>query len=347
MITARSSVPAHRLGFWLCGALLLTSSGTAKAATAMQAGSSLRSVEVAAPTCRDETFPMVSFLDSLRVELAGRGLACCTLVDPEGAANQAASLRVSVEFSPCAPEATTVRIGVAEPPEAQVEREVSLADVAQPARPRALALAAAELIRSLGQMPAKEMPKPAPVVLEQPPPSVVPTAPPMASRLSLAGEGQIRVLPTRNTTLWGGRLRLTLPWRRLYTQLDLGGDTASAKTELGTVSLHSVSMGLGMGPRFAGRALIFDVGPRFELGRAWIRGQTSAADVGVGSGGDVSATLGLRASLETPAETRLRPGIALEGGGVLRGIRGESEGRTVVGITGYYLIGTVALSFSP
>jgi hypothetical protein len=306
----------------------------------------LRSVEVSPPMCKDEFFPMVAFLDSLRVELAGRGFACCSLVDPERPSIGPEALRLSVEFSPCALDATLIRIGVADPRRAQIERDVSLADVAQTARPRALALAAAELIRLFGQMPDKEPPKETSVVLQESLPLATPAERPMSSRLSFSVQGQVRVVPTRSTTLWGGRMLLTLPWRSLYAQLDLGGDTTSGKTDLGTVSLSTVSMGLGVGPRFATRALIIDLGPRFELGRAWIRGQTNAADVRTGSGGRVVATLGLRAALEAPARTRLRPGIALEGGGVLAGTKGESDGRAVVGITGYYLIGTLAIAFS-
>lgn len=168
----------------------------------------------------------------------------------------------------------------------------------------------------------------------------------MAFRMSLHGEGQVRLLPTRNTTLWGGRLRLSLPGRNLYAQLDLGVDYASAQTELGRVSLRGVSLGLGGGLRLANRLVIFGLGPRFELGQAWIEGETKAADVRTGSGVGVFSCLGLRASLEAPSGTRLRPGLALEGGGVLHGVRGESDGRTVVGITGYYLIGAVAIAFS-
>jgi hypothetical protein len=290
---------------------------------------------------------MVAFFDSLRVELAGRGLSCCTMIDPAVALAGGDTLRVSLEIVPCAAETTTVQIRVSGSPEVPpVEHQVSLADVVPSARARALALAAAELVRSFGQSPAQPTPKPEPQVSSQPSPPVTPVQAPMASRLSLHAEGQVRMLPTRNTTLWGGRMRLTVPWRVLYAQVDLGGDTTSARTELGTVSLQSVSMGLGVGPRFATRALIFDLGPRFELGRAWIRGDASASNVRAGSGGATVATLGLRTALQTPAENRLRPGIALEAGGVLHGTRGESDGHTVVGITGYYLIGTVAISYS-
>jgi len=320
--------------------LLLTGMGTSLAASGVQPR--LRAIEVAAPTCKDEAFPMVPFLDSLRVELAGRGFVCCTLVDPESSPIGAEVLRVSLEIAPCEPESPSVRIGISDFQEAKVEHEVSLADVAATARPRALALAAAELIRSYGQLPPKE----APVVSQEPVPPPPPPEPAMASRLAVSAEGQIRLLPTRNTTLWGGRMRLTLPWRALYAQVDLGGDTTSAGTELGTVSLTTVGLGLGAGARFVGRSLILNLGPRFELGRAWIRGQANASEVGAGQGGGVVASLGLRAALETPAASRLRPGIALEGGGVLRGTKGESDGRTVLGITGYYFVGALAVAFS-
>jgi hypothetical protein len=333
----------HRVGVVVLGGLLSVGAGRVSAATELT--NNLRSVEIAGPSCRVQEFPTVAFLDSLRVELAGRWLSCCTLVDPAVALAGSDTLRVSLEIVPCAAEATAVHIVVRGTPDVTPEeRQVSLADVAASARPRALALAAAELIRSFGHAPAKEVP----AVSEKPmPPPLPPPVPaPMASRLTLGVEGKMRAVPTRKTVLWGGRVRLTLPLHMLYAQVDLGGDATSASTELGTVSLRSVSMGLGLGPRFAGRTFIFDLGPRFELGRAWIRGETSATNVRAGSGGGVVATLGLRAALEAPAGSRLRPGFAVETGGVLHGTRGESDGHTVVGITGYYLIGTVAFSFS-
>lgn len=333
----------HRAGVVALGVLLAVGSG--RAGLAAESTDQSRPVEISGPSCKAEAFPTVAFFDSLRVELAGRGLSCCTVSDPAAAPVSGDTLRVSLEIVPCAAETTTVQVRVSGSPDVPpVEHQVSLADVAPSARARALALAAAELVRSFGQGPVQ--PKPAPQVSAQPSPPVTPAPAPMASRISLHAEGQVRMLPTRNTTLWGGRLRLTVPWRMLYAQVDLGGDTTSAKTDLGTVSLHSVSLGLGLGPRFAGRTLILDLGPRFELGRAWIRGETSASDVTAGRGGGTVATLGLRAALQTPAENRLRPGIAFEAGGVLRGTRGESDGHTVVGITGYYLIGTVAISLS-
>jgi hypothetical protein len=288
---------------------------------------------------------MAPFLDSLRVELAGRGFACCSLVDPTSTSIGPEALRVSVDFVPCASESTAVRIAVTDAQEPQAsEREVSLADVAASARSRALALVVAELIRSFGQTPPKDPPKEVP---EIPVKDVAPIAEmPPSARLSLGLEGRARTVPTRNTTLWGGRARLMLLWKRMHAEVDVGGDTASARTDLGTVSLRSVSLGLGAGPHFATHTVSLDVGPRFELGRAWIRGDAQSSDATAGSGGGVFSTLGLRASLEIPAAARLRPGLAVEAGGVLRGTRGESDGRTVVGITGYYLIGAVAIAFS-
>ncbi len=334
---------AHRLGAWLPLATLLA--WRFPAAAQEPVPSAAQMVEVAPPLCKEEAFALVPFLDALRVELAGRGLACCTLVEADKTAISPQTLRVSVELVTCAPDAALMRIGVVDAWRTRAsEREISLNDVAATARPRALALATAELIRSFAQRPAQEMPA-IPPQTASPPPSK-PAESSMASRMSLHAEGQVRVLPTRSTTLWGGRLRLSLPGRKLYAQVDLGGDYASAQTELGRVSLRGVSLGLGAGLRLANRLVIFDLGPRFELEQTWIDGETKAADVRTGSGTGVFSCLGLRASLEVSSGNRLRPGLALEGGGVLHGVRGESDGRTVVGITGYYLIGTVAIALS-
>ena len=334
-----------RMRLWGLTAILAAWPAPLMAAPTPQADADLHSVEVVPPSCKAKDFPMGPFLDALRVELTGQGLVCCTLADPDTPSVVGQVLRVRLDLAPCSPHAATMIVDVADQQISRtVEREVSLADMAPTARPRALALAVAELIRPLRQPP---LPSPSSTVAQTlPVPSAPLTASVIPSRKSLHVEGQVRTLPTRNTILWGGRMRLTLPWHALYVGLDLGADRALGDSDLGKVILESVSVGLGMGPRLTNRSVVLDLGPRLEIGQAWIHGETRAPDVITGSGGNMILLLGLRASLELPAGSRLRPGVALEAGGVLRGTRGESDGRTVVGITGYHFSGSLACAFS-
>ena len=314
--------------------------------------SEAESVVISTPLCKVEPFSLASFLDSLQVELAGTALRCCTLVQPGDRTPTAASLRVKVELAPCVADADRVQVSVQEPHDSRVvEREVSLADVAQTARPRALALVVAELIRSLEQGAPSETPEaiavpakrafasstPAPT-----PPSEI--ARPVALSIHVAGEA--RGLPKWHTTMWGGRVGFTVHWRILHADLDLGADYARARAELGDVLVRSASAGFGLGPRLATRIAIIDLGLRAELGWAWIRGETRFADVRTGAGSDLISTVGFRVSFEVPAELKIRPGLTLESGGVVRGVNGEVNGQPVVGITGYYLLAALGIAVS-
>jgi hypothetical protein len=311
--------------------------------------SEARSVVLSPPLCKADSFQLVPFLDSLRVELAGRGLNCCTLASPGGRMPTVAVLRVKVEIVPCVAEADRLQVSAHAPMDSRVvEREISLADVAATARPRALALAAAELIHSLEQGAVGKAPEAVAVASNASLPSPTPTpsggARPVA--LSIHVEAEARGLPTRDTMMWGGRARFTVHRRPLHADLDLGANYARAQGEIGVVLLRSASVGLGLGPRLATRAVIADLGLRAELGWAWIRGDPAFSDVRTGAGSDLIASMGFRLSLEAPAQVRIRPSLTLETGGVLRGVKAEVNGQAVAGMTGYYLLAAFGITVS-
>jgi hypothetical protein len=286
---------------------------------------------------------MVPFLDSLRVELAGRELACCTLVEPGKASLPDGFVRVAVELDPCVTEADRVQVSVRDANGPSTDRNVSLADVAASARPRALALAVAELIRSLGQSAPPEPPSTPPVAVESP----TATGAPLRAPVSVQLQGELRGAPTRDTTMWGGRMRISVPWHRLHAAVDLGAGFASAHDELGDVLLRSASVGFGIGPRLASPMAIVDLGLRGEMGWAWIHGETQRPGVRTESGSQWISCAGLRGAIEVPAALWVRPSLALEGGIVLHGVKGESKSQPVVGLTGYYLLAALGLAVSP
>jgi hypothetical protein len=291
---------------------------------------------------------MVPFLDYLRVELSGRGLVCCTVADLTSGATAAASVRVSIEIVPCSSDGEGVQLSARDLANSRgADRRVSLSDIAPAARPRALALVVAELIRSLGQPAPDDAAPRVAVSTEGSPPKVAELERPRPSRVSINLEGEARLLPSRDTTMWGGRVRLVAPWRWLHADLDLGADYASAQVDLGEVLLRSATVGVTVGPRFPAQVAIIDLGLRAELGWAWIRGETGLADVRAQSGSDLVSSMGLRASLEIPARMTVRPSLALEGGYVLHGVKGEADAQAVVGMTGYYLLATLGIAVSP
>jgi hypothetical protein len=293
-----------------------------------------RSVSVSPPRCPVESFSFAAFLDSLQVELAGHGDRCCSA----GGQGDPAALRVGLEPSPCVPAAERVHAVVSEAAGARtLERTIHFDDVARDARPRALSLAVAELVRALEQEPDKQSVRP-PVAHLAPAPSAI--------AHSLALEGELRSYPAHTTTAWGGRLRWTGQGSRFHVDLDLGANGARTDVDLGGLRLTQAGVGLALGPRFATRFLVVDLGLRGELGWAWIRGVSDQAGVQTGSGSDLVASAGLRLSLAGPATARLRPSLAVEGGRMLRSLAADVNGQAKSGLTGYYLGAGLGLAWS-
>ncbi len=328
--------------------LLLAAQGGQASPVSVPPSSEARSVVLSPPLCKQGVFPLAAFVDALRVELAGRGLYCCTLANLGDGIPTGASLHVKVEIVPCVADADRVQVSAYSPADSRtVERQVFLADVVRPARPRALALAVAELIRSLGLGPRGESSEAIAVPAQAsaaPPPSRLEAA--RLTALSIHVEAEARGLPTRQTIMWGGRTRFTGHRRMFHADLDLGADYARARSGLGDVFLLSASAGLGLGPRFAIRNVILDIGPRAELGWAWIRGQPAFAEVRTGSGSDLISSIGFRVSIEAPAQAKIRPSLTLESGGVIRGVKAEVNGQPVAGMTDYYLLAALGIAVS-
>lgn len=303
---------------------------------------------VSPPECPPEVFPLAAFLDGLRVELAGRGLACCTLADARDRLPESAPLLVRLDMGSCSADTDRVQVSVREAPSGRlVEHVVSLTDVAEAARPRALALAVAELIRSLTQAPPEE--PPATVVSPAPPPPP-PPAPPVSAlpgRSSLQLEAEWRTSPTRDTTTWGGRLRWSGHRRWLHADVDVGGGYGQTAANLGQVDVRSASLGVGLGPRLAARRVALDLGLRAELGWAWLRGHPAYPYVQADSGSSMISSVGLRATLEFPAHVKVHPCLGLEGGLAVHGVRGEANRQVVAGMTGFYLLAALGLAVSP
>jgi len=315
------------------------------------------SVVVSFPRCEADSFPLAVFLDSLRVELTGRDLHCCTLAEPGDFTHSNASLRVNLmQLGSCETELDRVRISVQKPDESRaLERELSLSDVEPSARPRALALAVAELIRLFEQDTRDESPRPSRVppqptfsAPKQPQPEPpIPAAThtvPLGYSVHIEAEG--RRFPMRHTTAWGGRARLMAIRHSFHADLDLGANYSDARVELGDVVLKSTSIGVGFGPRFATRIVIVDLGIRAELGWAWVHGKAAFPDVQAGTGSGIHSSAGFRVSVEGPTTEKVRSGIALESGATLRSINGDVGGQNAMGIAGYYLLAAVGFGVS-
>jgi hypothetical protein len=284
------------------------------------------SVSVTAPACPIAPLSVPAFVDSLRVELAGRAR-------PPG------TTRVTLAIEPC--DTATTRVHVAVANDAAVpgaERDVDLSDIADPARPRALALAVAELVRIAAVDAA-----PAPAS----PASVAAPAPPATPRArfarGVAADALVALYPSRDTALWGGRLSASLDGRRL--SLALFGEAAlgSHGYDVGDVALQSFGGGVAAGARWVvGR---FALAPALvgTLGWAHVQGQASEPGVTAGSGSGLTAAVRARAAFSTVFVRVLSVRAFVEGGWVLRSFDSKVDGARAAGVGGASIVAGVGL----
>jgi hypothetical protein len=291
------------------------------------------------PACAT-AFP--AFVRALQVELGTIGPTCCAVTEPPAAPANA----IALQLEPCDPAAAEVAIAVSGPaPSVAMHRTLPLGDVSPPARPRALAMGVAELVRA--------------VVAPAPPPAATATQPAATPppinddrprfRTALAATLELPAYPGRHSHLWGGRIAATGAASRWYGAVELFAAAGNASFPLGTVAMRVVGGGLSAGPRFALRRLTLDVGATGALAWGWAGGETSQPGITTDSGGALIATVGARAALTFPFAPA--PGgwalrATVEGGAVVRGIEAHVEGSDPAGLAGPYVIIGLGLSWS-
>lgn len=121
----------------------------ARSAPTAEAADAPGHVRLRLPHCRRAPFEASAFLDLLHVELQSDGVDRIDVSTPESPSGPPALARVRMEFEPCArrPRALAIDIDDAVTHK-RVARVISVRDIAAEARPRALALAVAELLRA-------------------------------------------------------------------------------------------------------------------------------------------------------------------------------------------------------
>jgi len=301
-------------------------------------GADIAVIRVFPPECPQAPVSPDDFVDALRVELAGRQPHCC-VVGPSGSADAANdAVKVTLSIDPCdaATQQVGVRVDVATPART-IERQVSLADLPPEARPRALALAVAELVRSAGEA--------APVEAAPPPP------PPQAggARPLVSGgvAAEVRRQLSHATTLWGPRLGLSVALAGWEATLDAGAAFSRTDVNGGSVDILLASATLFAGPRFALGPVGASVGPAGTFGWARISGQSGDPAVGTGEGAALVATIGLRAAIEAPAARMFRAFGYVDGGMTVRRLDAIVDGEPAAGISGPYLMLAAGVRFGP
>jgi hypothetical protein len=310
-------------------AVLAVMIGGAGAGAAPTAGGGL---VIRAPTAACAAAPaFVSFVASLRVELAASAAGCCAVSTPDAPAPPGRALAVE----PCDPAADEVEVVVSDPAGGEQRRRISLADVAPDARPRALALAVAELVRSL---PASGPAAPAP------PPASTPALPAARPRVLAASlDAELRGYPSLATRLWGGRLGVGVAGARWFVEGDLGAATGDRQFDAGGVRVRLLHADAVVGPRLAVGGVVLDAAAVGELGWAWVDGEAPSTGVVAGGGSGLVGAVGARAGVEVPVPGAIRARATIEGGGTVRSLTGDVDGAPSAGISGAYLMVTLGI----
>jgi len=308
-------------------------------------------IRLSVPACSSAPFSVEAFLGSLEVELAGHVPACCLLdrapASPGGdeadPGDPHPALRVTLSIVPCDPSATAVDVRVRDPARpVRLERRVGLGDIPIEARPRALALAVAELVHAA----------------TAPPPAAPTAIAPASPGVSLAGAGdsggvprqrvpwifvsgvvEIETHPGNNMTLWGVRPSVAVARGHWQAALDVDAMAGDPSVALGDVSTRLLAGTLAAGPRLSLGGVIVDVAACGRFGWAWMGGHTSDANAVASSGSAPLASAGGRLGIFLPTAAKVSHLRALvEAGAMIHGIEATVNGTVAAGLTGGYVL---------
>lgn len=298
-------------------------------------------IAVALPECAPAPVAIETFLSLLRVELAAEGQPCCARL-PEQPANP---LSVAVGWT-CAPGSDQVTIQVRDSRNGAVlDRQVALGDVSMQARPRALALVTAELIRTTATtptpVPAVAAPAPAP-------------APPAATQSELDGwlpnaGFAIRTFPSGDLTLWGFQGGVGYAHAGWAVALEGFIESGNPTVPLGSVDTLFAGGQLRLGRRFLLARAPFEVALAGTVGVIQMDGVTTVAGASVASASTLAAAAGARVAYDfwSVPHDRARVRLVLEAGGVLRGLQATVNERDAAAMTGVYALAGLGFTLGP
>jgi hypothetical protein len=287
-------------------------------------------IQVAAPECPDVPLSVPAFMESLRVELANRA-----------ATSTSGPTLVTLAIEPCDPGTTRVQITIADQASGRtLVRDVGLEDVTPDARPRALALAVAELVRGAQPPPAPVLP--VPVVSEAGP---APRTEARSAAFALAADAVLSLFPNRKTVLWGGRLSLSI--ERGRWQLGAFADAAAGERtyDVGRVAVQSFGAGLAAGPRWTWGRVTLSPGVVGALGWTRIQGHAAEPDVDAGAGAAVTAAVRARVAAAVSVGRGFSVRGLVEGGFMARSFDATVDGLRAAGLSGTSIVIGVGIGF--
>ena len=276
------------------------------------------------PSCAQPPVDTTRLIELLRIELGAIGVADIRTGGPGsavGTLDQAVLAGIIVSWSSCDVAAQDVTIEVVDRVTSKtVARRMTIVDVPFDERHRALAIAVAELLQA-SWAELELLPKKPPAVAVPPelrasivgrlapaPPApqtkVLPpaaAASPRAERAAVEGTAVLRAFPSRNTSLLGAALTLSVPVTRLWW-VHAGVDAGGGNTEVAAGSITTVlaagSLGLSA---VAGTTTKLALGPRFSAGYAWGTGSPGGPSAEGRGYSHFVALAALSATLRVPA----------------------------------------------
>jgi hypothetical protein len=301
-------------------------------------------IRISVPACSSTPFSVEAFLGSLEVELAGHVPACCLLeqATPLTGDDPHAGLRVTLSIDPCDRSATSVDVRVRAPARtADLERRVGLGDIPIGTRPRALALAVAELVHS-----ATVPPPVGPAIRPAPPGASFAGAGnaggaprPRIPWIFLSGIIEIETHPGNNMILWGVRPSVAVARGHWQGALDIDFMAGDPSVTLGDVSTRLLAATLAAGPRFSLGRLIVDVAACGRFGWAWMSGHTIDANAVASSGSAPFASAGGRLGIFLPTAVQVSHlRVLVEAGAMIHGFDATVNGIAATGLTGGYVL---------
>jgi hypothetical protein len=281
-------------------------------------------VRVAAPSCPIAPLSVPAFVEALRVELAAR-------------APRTGATLVTLAIEPCDTATTHVHVALTSDGVGPVaDREVGLEDIALEARPRALALVVAELVRGVPSSSAPAAPPPVPA----PPPTEEAVA-----TTTLAAEALLSLFPNRDTALWGGRLSASRDRARWSLGVFGEGAAGAHGYDVGRVAVQSFGLGVLAGPRWvSGRVTL---APGLVGALAWVRiqGRAGAPDVAADAGSGLTVALRARLAVSVVFVRVASVRAFVEGGWMARGYDATVDGARAAGASGATLALGLGLGF--
>jgi hypothetical protein len=328
------------------------------------------SVQVALPACSPGPFDAQAFLSLLQIELRADGVE--RVLSGGEAAGGGSLAVITLRTGPCSELAREIEIVIDDrATQKSVRRVIDITDVPAAARPRALSLAVAELLRAswvelavraappppsppppplLAALPSWLSREALPAVRVAPPPgppapgapsgapsgAPAPGPPGDVARFSWTAAAEARMFFRVETGLVGGRVGSSFqaaPW--LVAGVDAGVLSGSRADPLGEITLRVVTGAASISAVSAAGPLSLRVGPRLEVGRAFASG--SSSDESLASGASAGGWVAM-ASLSAGARAGLGAGISalvdVDVGATLRGFDALADGRRALGVGG-------------